>query len=488
MTSRVTSVPCPSTAGRLGPGNALVRGGLVRVANAAAACVVAVALGSCGTRPQPNVVLVVVDTLRADHTTPFRYRRDTTPHLARLAERGTTFERAWAQAPWTLPSMTSMMTGRYVLANYASIPPGERTLAERMRDAGYSTAAVVANPLLFEGTGFERGFDAYQVAEMQRGRKTMRSGDVTRLLRERIDVSGRPFFWWIQLYDPHAPYQPPQRLRFEVGEVTAERAAELAERQPANAPERIDLEGARNIEDVIAWYDGEIRFADEAISALVQLLDERGLADETLVIVTSDHGEGMYDHAEEKEGEDRTRYGLTIAHGDHVFEEAVHVPLIVAGPGFDAGARRRDLAGNVDLLPTVLAAAGIEPDRGAHGRDLANPAAAPAAMFTFGTRHHAVRTDDDRKLIHEVRPAGGAEERTARLHLLDRSVDGEVMLFDLGSDPDERRDLSTARPDDVRFLTDLLERWQEAHRDALGDASAVPNDMTRRLRELGYTK
>src|SRR5690606_12312447 len=128
-----------------------------------AVCVLAVALGSCGTRPKPNVVLVVIDTLRADHTTPFRYRRDTTPHLARLAERGTTFERAWAQAPWTLPSMTSMMTGRYVLANYASIPPGERTLAERMRDAGYSTAAVVANPLLFEGTGFERGFDAYQV-------------------------------------------------------------------------------------------------------------------------------------------------------------------------------------------------------------------------------------------------------------------------------------------------------------------------------------
>ena len=442
---------------------------------------------SCARPPRPHVVVIVIDTLRADHTSAYGYARETTPNLARMAEQGVRFERAWAQAPWTLPSMVSLFTGRYVTANYASVPASATTLAERMKGAGYSTAAVVANPLLFEGTGFERGFDAYEVAAHDPRRKTMRADDVTRLARAHIEAIDGPFFGWFHLYDPHYPYRPPARLKFPAEPVSDARVAELAGRQPTDADEVVDRTGAENIEAVIRWYDGEIRYADEALGSILAALDARGILDETLVIVTSDHGEGMYEHAELADAGDRTRYGLYISHGDHVFEEALHVPFVLRGPGFRGGAVRTDLAGNVDVAPTLLAAAGLEPDPGAHGRDLGAGSDGPPAMFAFGTRHHAVRARDGRKLIH-ASAADPADESVPRRHRLHAPGSSGIHLYDLAADPGERRDLAAERPDDVEFLRTQLEKWRARSAAGLGGTSRIPQEMTRRLRELGYTK
>lgn len=438
---------------------------------------------ACGRRAPCNVVLVVIDTLRADHCSAFGYARPTTPNLERLAADGVRFERAWSQAAWTLPSMVSLMTGRYVLANYSAVPESARMLAERFHDAGYHTAAIVANPLLFSGTGFERGFDEYRVADWDKRNKTLRADRLVDQAREVIGKLEEPFFVWLHLFDPHDPYMPPPRLT--PAEDAGTSAEEFRKRQPIGA-EPVGEAAARQLNAMLRYYDGEIAFADEGLGGVLDLLETSGRLDRTVVAVTADHGEGMFSHADNSPEQLDNPYRLYRSHGDHMYEEALHVPMVLRGGAFRGGERRADPVENVDLFATLLAAAGLPADPGAAGQDLAG-AARKSAVFAFGTHHHAVRTRTGAKLIHPV-AADRSGGRKIPLHLLTEQGARRPQFYRLDVDPAELENRQSSAKDDVELLTRLLREWQDAHASALSDAAPVSQQMQQRLRQLGYVR
>ncbi len=325
---------------------------------------------------RPNLLLVLIDTLRADHVGAYGYERDTTPVIDELARGGLRFEFAMSQASSTLPSLMSLFTSRHppdVAASGVERGPGmalaaaETTLAERLRAAGYATASVATNPYTYDRIfGLMQGFDEQAFAL-----SAPASWVVDRAL-EQIDAflaapSGRPFFLYLHLMDVHAPYAPPapfDRLFYD----TAGALEEPADRETVNEagtalPDATATPAGRR--ETIARYDGALRFADAQIGRLLEQLADRGLRDTTVIVIASDHGEDFWDrvalerrldlHSHGQPG----RYG--VGHGHTVFRELVSVPLILNGPGIRPGVAPGPVR-NLDLAPTLLRLAGVTAD------------------------------------------------------------------------------------------------------------------------------
>lgn len=297
-----------------------------------------------GTTGRTNVLLLILDTVRASSTSLAGYGRPTTPHLERLAAAGASFDHAWATAPWTLPSHATLFTGRYpheLSADWETpLDDEHRTLAEHFATRGYRTGGFVGNLIYatYE-TGLDRGFaryDDYPVSASM----VANSHLLTRLIVLRIrrwlgvdqflvwksaeeinrgfldwlDEEGneRPFFAFLNYMDAHAPYLPPDSLEDRFGPPRMGRAlADLSERRDWSAEE---LRAER------AAYDGTIAYADQALGALLSDLESRGLLSTTLVVVTSDHGEQFGEH------------GL-VDHGNSLYRELLQVPLVISLPG-----------------------------------------------------------------------------------------------------------------------------------------------------------
>jgi arylsulfatase A-like enzyme len=407
--------------------------GLVALAAAASGC--RGAFRAPVLAPGTPVVLVTIDTLRADHLPAYGYRAVATPHLDALAREGVLFENAWTPSPLTLPAHASLLTGRlpeeHGLRNnlgYTLAPGRHATLQGLLRARGYATGAAVSAYVLRGETGLRDGFDVYDevpaatVATDSAGR-VQRAGPETasRLLAFARGTLPRPVFLFLHLYEPHLPYEPPEPFR-----------------GAAAHP-----------------YDGEIAAADAVLGTFVAELKRAGVYDRALVVLGSDHGEGLGDHGE-------------ADHGILLYREALHVPLIVKLPGGDgAGRRVREPVGLVDVLPTVAAVLGLEAPADLPGRSLFT--AVPGRMLfaeTFYPRIHLgwseLRSvaDDRHHLI-----AGRREE-----------------LFDLQRDVAERSDVLAREPAAAARLRRELERHAaslEAPREASAEASE-------RLRALGY--
>lgn len=444
----------------------------------------------------PNIVLVVIDTLRADHCSAYGYFRKTTPRLEQLAAHGTLYSNAWSQAPWTTPSMVSLFTGRYVVADYRTIPPDAQTLPERLQAGGYRTGAVVANPVLCENTGFERGFEHFTVADKirnktQRMETTLPADKFTPLAVELItEKLEPPFFAWLHLFDPHFPHSAPARFSsVHQGTPPLATLEDYRSRQPAHAEKIIDQQAYNNIENTLRRYDMEVAFADEALGKIMVSLREKGLLENTVIIVTSDHGEGLYEHACYPEmAEDKLEHGLYVSHYSHVYEEALHVPLVLQGPGIAANQRIDGLVENLDLYPTMLHLAGLEADPGTHGMNLlAGDWKAKRAIYAFGPRDHAMRARNGYKLIHPV-SVDKTSDRIIKPRLLTRKHTRDPQLYNLDSDLDERNDLGEQRPAEREAMQKTLFHWQEKHKDALSDTPPTTEKMLERLRALGYLK
>lgn len=407
--------------------------------------------------PRPNVVIYLVDTLRADRLGCYGYPRPTSPHLDRFAEGATLFETAVAQAPWTRPSVASVLTGLGPLAHGVRtledrLPDAADTLAERLRAAGYRTAAFSTNAHVGADTGFAQGFDDFHFLPQED------SAAVSRRAAAWLDQRGEgPFFLYVHTLDPHSPYTPPLDLRrkFAPGARPEAGSLEHVRRIYAVRGKR----RAARIAEVDPLYDAEIAANDRSFGALLSALRERKLFDESLIVFVSDHGEAL--------GE-RGAFG----HAQSLYAEELDVPLVVKLPGQTRGERVSRLAQHVDLLPTVLAAAGLPPAPGLPGRDLFGP---PGEREPAAFSHLSYRGREGMSVV-----ADGWK----RIEPWSRKLGRRPMLY---REEDESLDLATRNPVRSGFLGSLLRAERLRSRQGLRPERADINEEARRqLEALGY--
>jgi len=399
--------------------------------------------------PAKNLLFISIDTLRADHLSSYGYERRTTPFLDELASEGTLFVDAISPAAWTVPAHTTMMTGLDPRAHgiLAYPKPGRlsddaTTLAETLRAAGFRTAAFTGGGYMSRKHGLEQGFEVYN------GRGLRFRSKFDRLLAwlEALAAEER-FFVFLHGFDAHGPYKPPAPFDREfVGDF--EGTFDTREFSPDR--ERVSDEV---LEYVVSQYDGEIRAADEILRGLLRKLRARGLLDDTLVVVTSDHGEELYEHG-------------SIEHTHSLYDEVVRIPLIFHGPNIPA-ARVETQVGLVDLYPTLLERLGVEAAQSVSGRALfAEFPPAPRPVFSFVEfrefpyRLDAVRTDEWKLIQWKLSGMAevdwtGREDARYTHRFRDRHEDF-VELFDLTADPEERVDVAEEHPQVVAQLLELL--------------------------------
>ena len=379
-----------------------------------------------------SVLLVTIDTLRADHVGAYGAKTGATPHLDALAARGTVFDEVLASVPLTLPSHASLLSGlepphHGLHANGRSIFPADRpTVATLLQGRGYATAAFVAAYVLDRRFGLGRGFDLYddRIERRTTGTSVLESERpctvVAAAAEEWITRQQGSFLAWVHFYEPHAPYDPPSPYR----------------EQQAGRP-----------------YDGEIAAADACLGRVVAAAEARARG-RLIVVVTGDHGEALGDHGEP-------------THGFFVYQSTLRVPLIIAGAGVPAS-HRTGLARTVDILPTILARVAVSAPGGLDGGDLLGPAR--------GTEAYA------ETLYPET--LGWAGLRALRLGALKYIDAPRPELYDLGADPGETQNLVTTRAADA----DRLRRGLDALRATERAAVSTANDpeIAERLRALGY--
>jgi len=393
--------------------------------------------------PGAPVILISVDTLRADHLPAYGYRGVDTPNLDAFRQDAVLFENAYSQVPLTLPSHTAIFTGLLPPQNgvrdnlgYA-LGPEPATIAGTLKEKGYATGGAVSTIVLSHATGVSRGFDFYEdsiepnkvnqsISRVQRG-----GSDTQALLAEWVaGHSGKPFFAFLHLFEPHSPYEPPEPYL-----------------------SRYKLR-----------YDGEIARADEIVGRFLKFLKECGVYDRALIVFLSDHGEGLNDHGEDE-------------HGVLIYREAIHVPLMVK---FPKSARRgesvRAAVGLVDVFPTVAQVLGIPVPVGLAGRSL---------IGAFG-RAGAAAAAEPRRIYSETlypRLHLGWSDLASLVDDRDHYIESpRPELYDLAADPGEKNDLAAGLPPAFRSMRAELARMP---RPLQPPGNSDPEQM-KKLAALGY--
>ena len=395
----------------------------------------------------PNVILITIDTVRADHIGCYGAKQVQTPTTDALAHDGILFEHAISQVPLTWPSHAVILTGTYPFQNGVQDFTGQplarqfRSVAQAFKQHGYATGAVVSAFVLDRSWGLARGFDFYDDAfspeEFQKrdlGLVDRKAGEsVTHAINWLKQATHRPFFFWLHLYDPHSPYDPPE---------------------PYHTQYRDHL------------YDGEIAYADHELGRLIAWLKSNHLYERTMIVLLSDHGESLGDHGEKE-------------HGFFVYNSTVHVPLIVkppAGSRFRPGRIARPVE-TVAVAPTLLAAAGIKDavekqfnSRGLLGAAAGKEDAAYSETFyplnSFGwSPLHALET--------------------ARYHYVDAP---QPELYDLSADPEEKNNLVASQGATASVLREKLQSLlqRNPYKPPEGGNANLSPDALEKLRSLGY--
>jgi arylsulfatase A-like enzyme len=417
---------------------------------------------------QPNILLIGIDSLRADHMSCYGYPRLTTPHMDRFAQGGTLFERTYSPHIPTTSGYGSMLTGTDCFTNQVvalrhkgAMRPEVPTLAEICRGAGYNTTCVG-----FSGNAASRGFDTYLTfpgwGSWDEGRspKAQNLNDVTIPELNRLAAEDKPWMMLLRHMDPHAPYLPPypfERMFYHGNEC-----------DPANNSMEPVLTfkpfcdfhaswmppGITDKDYVIAQYDGAVAYMDAAIATIFEALETLGILDETIVVINSDHGETLYDHG---------------CYFDHhgIYDNTLHVPLIIRYPGkVPAGQHVAGYNQQKDLVPTLMELAGIPTDAKFDGRSLMQLVRGEVASFESEfyitectwMRKHGWRTPEW-KLIRALEP--------------DFHFKPAVELYNLVEDPEENANLADKEPGMVALLTERMEAYI-ARREA---ETGLPNPI-----------
>ncbi len=401
--------------------------------------------GSAGRGEVRNVLLISIDTCRADRLSCYGYNRRTTPNIDAIAEEGVLFENAVSTIPLTLPAHSSMLTG--------TIPPyhgvhdnlgyqlgdDNVTLAEILKDNGFTTCGIVSSFVLDSRFGIDQGFDFYQdqfkEEDLSPGQYSERAGGEASSLAEKWLDEHRDdrFFLFLHYYDPHYPYNPPEPFKSKFME---------------------------------SLYDGEIAYADHCIGKVIKKLKSLDLYDSTLIVIAGDHGESLQEHGES-------------THGYFIYQSAVKVPLIVKLPGKGKPKKDTRTVSLIDIVPTILGSLNIPIPSEVMGKDLLgnvkvgdNPELSEysfceALMPTkYGCNSLLGVVDGDWKYIQTTRPE----------------------LYDLKNDPDEKVNLVSQNPQRVRILKDILGQILEAgvNKGAKDSKKGLDEESKKRLESLGY--
>jgi arylsulfatase len=454
------------------------------------------------TTHRPSFILISIDTLRADHLGSYGYERDTSPHLDQFASRAIRFERAIAPAPWTLPSHLAMLTGSHpydvgIVDINSSLPATLPTLASLLERAGYQTAAFVDSAprgMIGAERGFDRGFDRYQHAP--HAETTGPKYDVALTVDAGIDWlrernSDEPFFLFLHTKSVHsapardyahgrtdAPYVAPppfgsqflpkgstQFLWHESREQSGAKYLRHLNKQLARGEMSPSDFSEKKRAELIALYDGGIRYVDDHFGRLMRALQELGLSSDTVIIVAADHGEAFLEH-------------YYLLHRE-VFDTQISVPLMVFDPADPLPSVRKELASLLDIAPTILARAGISPGTALLGRNLLevrDGTIRPRKLFSYS------------KLTQDPIYEGYALEDGRYRLIYHKHLDWDqfrVELFDRLNDPDERSPLEGK--DDLKqvLLAQLFERMSATQAHSRSEIE-LDQKTLENLRALGY--
>ena len=420
------------------------------VALAGGACLLAVAVLVCckstpSATPRPlNLVVVTIDTLRPDHLHCYGYSQIETPNVDRVAQNGVLFENAVTQTPLTPPSHASMFTGLYPTVHHVRdtggfiLQPSSTTLATILQQQGWDTAAFISSAVLKKLFGLNQGFALYddQMPKPGKGHEFLedaerRAGEtVDRAVRWLDGQSGKPFFLWVHVYDPHAPYTPPAPF------------ADQYKERP---------------------YDGEIAYADHELGRLFDAIHKKSPTDRTIIAVLSDHGESLGQHGE-------------YSHGVFLYDSTLRIAFMISGPGIPAGLRVKQQARTVDLLPTVLELMGARPPAGIQGVSLAPYLAGKKAATDFSYA----------ETLYPKINMGWAELRALRTNRWKYILAPKPELYDLSQDPAETNNVIQRHAAEV-------EKFQAQLRAIVGKetetvkTSPVDQRTLDQLKALGYT-
>ena len=460
---------------------------------AIAALLVAAAVSAFRSRTgPPNVLLITVDTLRADHLHCYGQPLPTSPHIDALAAHSVVFERAIAASGYTGPAHSAMMTSRYPRRNSMGFSnawlalAGVETLAEAFRRGGYETAAFVSNDVLAARSGFNLGFEVYddELPDAEPNRpasfERLAPQTVQRALAWLGRAHSKPFFVWVHFQDPHGPYMPPApyRDRFHVPATADEQELRVLDDNSGlgGIPQYQLVEGPRRVSAYRSRYAGEIAYMDQSVGELLAAVERHP---PMIIALTADHGESF--------GEN----GFYFAHGHSAAPDLSHVPLILAAP--DVGAERRgDLVGHVDIMPTLLELAGLPVPAGVEGIALgpilrAHVAAPQRAVFcdigyevgTYGPEGFLLATTAEQKNWPlEFRYQSGQADREHTVPGPDGLTVTQTYRWDGGP-------AWSARDPDPQLATRLA-AYFGGPPNVVGDPVQLSPADRERLRSLGY--
>ena len=439
----------------------------------------------------PNVLLISVDMLRPDHLSEYGYHRTTSPNIDRLAREGVVFENAISSSSWTLPAHAALMTGLVDGVHGCTdtdkrLSDGRLTMAERFKAAGYATAGFFSGPYLHPVFGLSQGFDEYfdRTSYPQLNEKTVKlvgtvdgpaiwdashrdvtSPRVSESVVEWINSHDhRPFFLFVHMWDVHFDFIPPKEYadRFDPDYDGPINGSHFHFNQWVNArmPER-------DLEHLLALYDGEIAWTDDHIGRILDALESRGLTDSTLIALVADHGTEFFEHGDK-------------SHRKTLFDEAIRIPFVIRYPAkLPAGKRVAEQVSIIDVMPTLMELVGMPPPADVMGRS--------ALSLVSGSR-----SGHEGLAISELFSAGRRMRSFRRLEhkVIVDELTGCTWVYNLFEDPSELRALSDPNDAFVRDAVRDVEqgmRWMARYAvAATKDGSQIPPQLLEKLRSLGY--
>ncbi len=453
----------------------------------------------------PNILLIVIDATRAKNMSLYGYSRPTTPNLERFAERCVVYDTAISPAGWSLPAHASMFTGLYPSKHGAHdqhkfLSPEHITMAEWLHARGYDTLAFCDNAYVGHSTGLDRGFDRFNkdfnntpdylreinrklnigLASLlgQRDSGARHANKQVQSALRHLQPSEKPFFMFIHYSEPHAPYRLPRKFRRFMPDGISFRSAQQVNQDPWKYlidPDSMDEE---DFKALTAIYDAEIAYADERIAQVLGWFEERNILDETMVIITADHGENIGDHK-------------MMAHKYCLYDTLLHVPLLIQFPtGSVKPDRLTHQVQTLDIFPTIMSMLGeasSETYRSLQGYDI-----------TSSERHEftiAEQSLPDLTTFYKRYPGVDVSryDRSLKMIRTDRykyiwASDGNHELFDLQVDPDEEQNIIKDQQKIAKDLDRRLTSWQDSFEAAAPSEPAPEFDeeIKARLRALGY--